>query len=337
MRRAIQIAGLIACLPVVAGCLPASLDNRGPDGAGPPAAGLYGAGPGPFAIGRADRLVVADSARSRDVSLHVAWPKSPGPFPVVVFSHGAFCYPQLYAAVTDHWVSHGYVVILPDHPDSPNNQPPLRPDQMGGLTESRIADVDFVIASLDRIATAAGIAGQLDGNRLAVAGHSYGTVIAMAKSGLWMPAPDGGRRQYTDPRIRAAVLMSGVGQMDDLMAPDAFSGLTIPLIATGGTLDLGNTGGPVTHPWEWRMSPYTLAPTGDKYSVVLENGDHYLGGVICRTDRGGADDPEGAAIDANMTLAFLDAYVKDNPAAKRFLARADIPARTSGRARYARK
>jgi hypothetical protein len=125
--------------------------------------------------------------------------------------------------------------------------------------------------------------------------------------------------------------------MDDMMAPDAFSGLTIPLIATGGTLDVGNTGGPVIHPWEWRMSPYTLAPPGDKYSVVLENGDHYLGGVICRTDRGGEDDPEGAAIDADLTLAFLDAYVKQDRSAARFLAAPDITARTAGRARFSRK
>ena len=85
------------------------------------------------------------------------------------------------------------------------------------------------------------------------------------------------------------------------------------------------------------MSPFTLAPSGDKYSVVLEKGDHYLGGVICRTDRGGDDDPEGAAIDADLTLAFLDAYVKQDRSAARFLAASDIPARTAGRARFSRK
>jgi predicted dienelactone hydrolase len=322
LYRSVRLALLMLCLPLLAACA---------------ATGPYGAAPGPYVVGRVDHLTLPDPAQPRDVPLRVAYPKFPGRYPVVVFSHGAFCYPQLYAAITDHWASHGYVVILPDHPDSPNIQPPLRLDQMGGLTDTRIADLNFIFGNLDGIAAAAGIPGQLDTDRLAVAGHSFGSVIAMAKAGLWIRTPDGGRRQYRDARIRGAVIMSGVGQMDEMMAPDAFSGLTIPLIATGGTLDVGNTGGPVIHPWEWRMSPYTLAPPGDKYSVVLENADHYLGGVICRTDRGGDDDPAGAAIDADLTLAFLDAYVKRDPKAVRFLATADIPARTAGRARYARK
>jgi len=322
LYRSVRLALLMLCLSLLAACA---------------ATGPYGAAPGPYAVGRADNLTLRDPAQPRDIPLRVAYPKSPGPHPVVVFSHGAFCYPQLYAAITDHWVSHGYVVVLPDHPDSPNIQPPLRLDQMGGLTDTRIADLNFIFGNLDQVAAAAGIAGQLDTDRLAVAGHSFGSVIAMAKAGLWVRTPDGGRRQYLDPRIRGAVIMSGVGQMDEMMAPDAFSGLTMPLIATGGTLDVGNTGGPTVHPWEWRMSPYTLAPAGDKYSVVLEDGDHYLGGVICRTDRGGDDDPAGAAIDADLTLAFLDAYVKQEPQAIRFLATADVTARTAGRARFARK
>lgn len=320
--RSVRLALLMVGLPLLAACA---------------AAGPYSVAPGPYAVGRVDNLTLPDPARPRDIPLRVAYPKSPGQYPVVVFSHGAFCYPQLYAAITDHWVSHGYVVILPDHPDSPNIQPPLRLDQMGGLTDTRIAELNFIFGNLDEVAAAAGIAGQLDTDRLAVAGHSFGSVIAMAKAGLWLRTPDGGRRQYLDPRIRGAVIMSGVGQMDEMMAADAFSGLTMPLIATGGTLDLGNTGGPTVHPWEWRMSPYTLAPPGDKYSVVLEEGDHYLGGVICRTDRGGDDDPAGAAIDADLTLAFLDAYVKQEPQAIRFLATADVNARTAGRARFARK
>ncbi|MEZ5565271.1 MAG: hypothetical protein R3F24_07005 [Gammaproteobacteria bacterium] len=283
-----------------------------------------------------------DPAQPREIALEVDYPTGPdaagqGPLPVVVFSHGAFCAPQNYAAITDYWVSHGYVVVLPDHPDSLNTQPPLRLDQMDGLTETRIADLGFLLEHLDEVAAAARIPGRLDGSRVAVAGHSFGTVIAMAKAGLWMRTSGGGERQFRDPRVRAAVVMSGVGQMDDMMAPDAFRDLRLPLIATGGTLDLGNVGRPPVFPWEWRMSPYTLAPAGDKYSVVLENGDHYLGGLICRPDRGGDDDPEGAAIDASLTLAFLDTYVKGDQRAADFLAHADVAKLTGGRARFAHK
>jgi pimeloyl-ACP methyl ester carboxylesterase len=318
----VRLALPVVCLCLLAGCA---------------TGGLYRSPAGPYPVARADGLVLRDPAAPRAVPFRVAYPDGPGPFPVVVFSHGAFCYPQLYAAITDTWVAHGYVVVLPDHPDSLNAQPPLRPDQMGNLTGTRVADLTALLENLDGVAALAGISGRLDGTRVAVAGHSYGTVIAMAKAGLRLRSPDGAPQRFLDPRIRGAVLLSGVGQMDELMAPDAFRGLALPLIATGGTLDLGNTGGSVIHPWEWRMSPYTLAPPGDKYSVVLERGDHYLGGLMCRTDRGGEPDPEGAAIDAALTLAFLDAYVTQDARAARFLATADLAALTAGRARLDRK
>jgi len=321
-HRRPRLALVLVLLPLLAACSAGS---------------LYTSGTGPFPVGRAEGLEFRPPAGGRAIPLRVAYPAAPGRYPVVVFSHGAFCSPQRYSAITDTWVAHGYVVVLPDHPDSLNAQPPLRPDQMGNLTATRVADLDALLGNLDPVATLAGIPGRLDTDRLAVAGHSYGTVIAMAKAGLGMRGPGGERVSFLDERLRGAVLLSGVGQMDELMAPDAFRGLTLPLMATGGTLDVGNTGGPVIHPWQWRMSPYTLAPPGDKYSVVLERGDHYLGGLMCRTDRGGEPDPEGAAIDAALTLAFLDAYVKQDARAARFLATADLAALTGGRARLERK
>ena len=306
-------------------------------GAGCATGTMYRSAAGPLAVRHADSLVLATPGGARPVPFRVAYPDAPGRYPVVVFSHGAFCAPQNYAVITDEWAAHGYVVVLPDHPDSLNSQPPLRPDQMGNLTATRVGDLDALLGNLDEVARLAGIPGRLDTGRLAVAGHSYGTVIAMAKAGLWLRGPAGQPERHLDARLKGAVLLSGVGPMDELMAPDAFKGLAVPLIATGGTLDVGNTGGPVIHPWEWRMSPYTLAPPGDRYSVVLDKGDHYLGGLLCRPDRGGDDDPAGAAIDATLTLAFLDAYVKGDGRAARFLRTADVPALTGGRARFDRK
>ena len=85
------------------------------------------------------------------------------------------------------------------------------------------------------------------------------------------------------------------------------------------------------------MSGFTLAPAGDKYAVVLDNGDHYLGGLICREGQGGEPDPEGVEIDRALSTAFLDAYLKDDARAKSFLQTADITALTKGRATFERK
>lgn len=273
----------------------------------------------------------------RDVPLRVVFPATPGPHPVVVFSHGARCYPERYAGITDTWAAHGYVVILPDHLDSPNNPVPPRPDQLGQLLGSRIAELEAIIDALPDLAARAGVPGGIDLDRVAVGGHSFGSMIAMAKAGLLMKGADGAPVSYRNARVRAAVVMSGVGQMDDVMAPGAFSGLDLPVIATGGTLDEGNVGGPTVYPWEWRLGAYDLAPPGAKYRVVLERGDHYLGGLICRPDRGGPPDPDGVRLDAGLTLAFLDAHVRGDAGALAWLRTADVAAGSGGRVRYARK
>jgi hypothetical protein len=118
------------------------------------------------------------------------------------------------------------------------------------------------------------------------------------------------------------------------MTDNAFDGLSKPLIATGGTNDVGRVD-PGEYPRaEWRTVAYQLAPPGDKYSIIVQDADHYLGGLICNPERGGEPDPEGVAIVRAMTTAFLDAYIKDDAAALEFLNSADVSDRTNGRALY---
>jgi predicted dienelactone hydrolase len=291
--------------------------------------------PGTYAVGTA-MLTLADPKSGREIPLRVAYPKAPGPHPAVVFSHGALCYAQHYAVITDVWAAHGYVVVLPDHLDSPNNATPPRPDR-DLLLNQRIADLAAALDGLEDIVTRAGVPGGIDTNRVAIAGHSFGGMQAMIQAGLPVLGPDGQPVSHRHPRVKAAVVMSGVGPLPGITTEQGYAALTLPLIATGGTLDIGDVGGPVKFPWEWRMSGYDLAPAGDKYRVALEEGDHYLGGLMCLPNRGGAPDPEGARLDAALTLAFLDAYLRNDPAAAKFLQSADIPALSGGRVRYARK
>jgi len=294
----------------------------------------YERGPHQVAVQEA---VIHDPVQNRDIALRVTAPQEPGPYPVVVFSHGAFCYPQNYGRVTDHWASHGYIVIEPNHVDSPNNPERMRPDQVAQLLELRIRDLTFTADSIPQINVLTGMTARPDTSRMAIAGHSFGGMLAQIKVGLLLKDPKtGATLSHADPRFRAAVIMSGVGQMPQ-MADNAFDGLDRPLIASGGTLDVGNVGTGKIFPWEWRMAPYTLAPPGNKYSVVLEHSDHYLGGLICREDRGGEDDLEGVAIVRALQTTFLDAYLKDDRKALRYLQTADIAALTNHRARFDRK
>lgn len=290
---------------------------------------------GTTAIGTA-LLAISEPRSGRELPVRVAYPQAPGPHPVVVFSHGAQCYAQHYAVITDIWAARGYVVILPDHLDSPNNPVPPQPDR-DLLLRQRIADLAAALDGVGEIAARAGVPGGVDAGRVAIAGHSFGGMLAMIKAGLPVLGPGGQPESHRHPRVKAAVIMSGVGPLPGITTEAGYAALTLPLIATGGTLDIGDVGGPVKFPWEWRLSGYDLAPPGDKYRVALENGDHYLGGLLCLPNRGGPPDPEGARLDAALTLAFLDAYLRDDAAARRYLQTADIAARSGGRVRYARK
>jgi hypothetical protein len=313
----IVIAGLVACAPA-------------------PPETLYKVDPGALQVQIEESIVLTDPQQERDVVFRVIYPDGAGPFPLVVFSSGMFCFPQMYDRITAHWVSHGYIVVLPNHLDSPNLGK-IKPEYLAKLLSARVRDMSFALDSLDEIETRTGLAGKIDRERIGVAGHSFGGMISMVKFGL---ALKDGEYIYAgstaDDRFQAAIVMSGVGPMKQ-MVDGAFGSLTGPLIATGGTLDVGNVGTGEIFPYEWRMSPYTLSPAGDKYSVVLENGDHYLGGLICREGKGGDPDPEGVAIDRAMSTAFLDAYLKDESTAKRFLQTADIQVLTGGRAEFQRK
>jgi hypothetical protein len=269
------------------------------------------------------------------MTVRVLYPEAPGPFPLVVYSSGMFCLPQMYDLITTHWVSYGYVVITPNHLDSPNNTEKFRLDQSDVVLPSRVREVSFVLDAIEEIGRKAGAEGRIDTGRIAIGGHSFGAVISMIKTGLYLKEEfKGPWGEPYDDRFQAAVLMSGVGHGMREMADNAFDGLRKPLIATGGTKDVGRVNLGNLTPEQWRMQPFLLAPPGDRYSVITEGSNHYMGGLICNPKLGG-NEPDMAAVTVvrAMTTVFLDAYVKKDPAAMKYLRTVDLARLTENRAR----
>jgi fermentation-respiration switch protein FrsA (DUF1100 family) len=93
-----------------------------------------------------------------------------GPFPAIVFNHGQQGEPQLYALPFEMWTRAGYVVIAPRHPVTIRGGP-------GGQfihdMKGEAGDVPFVV---DRVEDELG--DLVDTDRLAVAGHSSGAIVA---------------------------------------------------------------------------------------------------------------------------------------------------------------
>ena len=299
---------------------------------------------GPHGVQVVENHTLPAELGQRSLRARIAYPDSAGPFPLVVYSHGFGCYRESYAGLTDHWASHGYAVVLPEHPDCLTSEGKLSPEDIGNLLYIRISDVARVLDALFAPGQELpGLTGRIDYERKVVAGHSFGGMIAQVTWGQPLKDLHSFERVSYALGFDAAIVMSGVGQMAQ-MADGSFDDMPGPVLVTGGTLDTGNTGGPTVFPWEWRMSAYDLSPPGHKYSVVLEEGDHYLGGLICREDRGGPDnkggahDTEGLEILAGVTTAFLDAWLRNDAAAMRFLEELEQHAAiTAGRARFAQK
>jgi predicted dienelactone hydrolase len=148
----------------------------------------YGPDAGPHKVLTVGHLVLRDSARNKGLPVKIYYPDGEGPFPVIIFSHGAFASKDTYWALGEYWASYGYVSIHPSHDDSRKDS-----GYRGGLMqvirdsrlwESRPRDISFVIDSSGEIEKLAPeLRGKLDRSRIGVGGHSYGAYTAQAIGG----------------------------------------------------------------------------------------------------------------------------------------------------------
>lgn len=283
-------------------------------------AALYGAD-GEDTV-RVQQLELRDAA-DRRVPVRIAYPASGTALPVVLFSHGAYSSKDDYAPLLDHWAAHGYVVIAPTHPDSTKLGMQRGDPAAGRMWPVRVADLRLVVARLAEIEQRVpDLAGRIDTTRIAAAGHSYGGLVAQTLGGAtrYDPASNATVTSGREPRVAAVIVFSGAGRMAPTLRADDWQGLKVPTLVTVGTNDLEQA--PDRTGYEWRREPFDLAPPGDKYLLVLRDADHYLGGTVGRDDL--ARSPNGAAYlgEFNATaVAFLDAYLKKDARARRFLAR----------------
>nr|WP_230419648.1 chlorophyllase [Catenulispora pinistramenti] len=281
-------------------------------------------------------VVLAAPERGDDLQVRVSAPASGSALPVVVFSHGFGGSLDLYAPLADFWAGHGFVVIQPTHLDSrtltvtPDD--PRYPD----IWRVRIDDLTRVLDHLDTlIAAVPGLAGRVDVNRIAVAGHSWGAQTASTLLGAGvLDAAGVPGEDFADKRVTAGVLLSITGTGDSLspfaaehfsfMRPD-FADLTTPaLIVTGDHDDSQlSTRGP-----DWFTDAYHLSP-GAHHLLTLFGGEHSLGGIVGHSVTETTDEnPERVALIQRLTTAYLRTALGVD--AESFAAARDAAARNAG-------
>lgn len=266
------------------------------------------ASPGPYAV--TDPIDFTIPHSGGELPLRARFPMGDESFPLIVFSHSLGGDRTAFEPVVAHWASHGYAVVRPSHDDSGvrMTERGLHPPEE--KIRERLGNVIAVLDGLDRIDSVAP-AGGIDRDRLAVAGHSYGSFISMVAGGITIAIGNDPAANLGDDRVRCVLPVSPSGRGDYGMGEGSYNSLTRPAMFFAGTNDIRNG-----RREDWRLEPYRLSPAGDKYLVVIDRATHNAYGG----DRGPGDAP--TYVKAAST-AFWDACLKGRNGGYRYLAGED--------------
>lgn len=333
MCRRLYLLAVVLCLTLVA-C--------GDDSPLPPAqplaadestiAQLYGAQPGTLEVANIGNLALPANSEQRELLFNLYYPTVGDNYPLLLFSHGNWSDKDSYDHIIEHWVSHGYVVIAPNHLDCCSAVQgifnSLRHGQLG-LIDARVADLQRLLAQLPAIEQLhPGFAGKADRSRLAVTGHSFGAFTAQQLGGAAALDPDSGTYpSHRNPNVRAVVALSPPGPMFDTITADSWLKLSAPTLVVTGTWDIQPRFWP---DWRMHLMSWETALPGDKYALVTQGADHYLGNLICRPQREAPPQEDALRMMQIGTTAFLDAYLKGNIEATAFIAGDSLEKETGG-------
>lgn len=237
-------------------------------------------------------------------------PPTPGRFPLVVISHGNGGSHLLYRTIAVHLARHGYVVAMPEHYG--NNR---RHNELEGTLENLVLRPRHASLTIDAVASHEQFRECVQGDNVAIIGHSIGGYTALAAAGGMPWSQDGKRVEVQrDPRVRALVLLAPATAW---YQPEAsLSRVTVPILMLTAEHD------PFTPPWHAEL---VLNGVPDKAMVhwrVVENAGHFsflspFPPQMKRPDFRPSIDPEGFDREEfhrqlpGDVLAFLDASLKE--------------------------
>jgi predicted dienelactone hydrolase len=294
--------------------------------------------PGKYAVG-ISRLDLRDAARDNRRLTSDVWypvarsagdastgtkrdvPCADGTFPLIIFSHGAAATRQQSTYLTEHWASHGYVVVAPDHQF--NTVFDNRGDHGIQSGIDRPLDCSFVIDRLlERNGDAADRLHQhIDPQRIGATGHSFGGYTAMVLAGATVDAGAArtmfgkelaeGDFSHPDQRVKAVIAYAPVGP--PLLSPKSLAEIKMPVMIFAGTHDL-------ILPLEKHQLPVFENLGGPAFLATIEGGSHFCFNNatftslarLVRTDKMLEEHVDRAVADAivkRLSLAFLNRYV----------------------------
>ncbi|WP_078083825.1 alpha/beta hydrolase family protein [Microbulbifer mangrovi] len=298
---------------------------------------IYGLDPGPHPI----KVVPAINLTTRDGPLTLSgfYPEAEGIYPLVLFSHGNFSNRRAYDRIIRHWVSHGYVVLAPDHRDAGgllNGILAITRFGKDGVMQQRPRDLINILDNLNTIADqAAELDRRIDRSRVVAAGHSFGAFAAQMLGGADAAVPGGNRRlRERDGRFQAVVAFSPPGPMFEMVDEQSWQNMMVPQLVTTGTWDVEAN---FFRDWRLHAMSYERGVEGLNSLLVTEGADHYFGNLICRLDLDAEPQADALRMANAVSLAFLDAEIKGIARARDFLASDTLALATKGFARLSQR
>ena len=267
-------------------------------------------------------VVLSVPARPVDLHLRVSAPATGTGLPVILLSHGHGGSNNLsslngYAPVANLWAAAGFVVIQPTHLSSRTLSARLA-DAPGApfFWRSRAEDMSRILDRLGEIEnTVPQLAGRVDHDEIAVAGHSLGGHTASLLLGARAADPDTGETvSLAEPRIKAGVLLAAPGRGGDVlngwmaetvpfMRSTDFSTMTTPTLIVAGDKDDPRHFTDIGP--DWHADPYHLAPA-PKTLLTLFGAEHLLGGVSgYDADETTDENPERVSALGHLVAAYL--------------------------------
>ena len=240
-------------------------------------------------------ITFAVPGRPVPLEVKVSMPATGTDLPVILLSHGHGMTNFLssfrgYGPLVDFWAAHGFVVIQPTHLDFVGyglRETDLRDAPV--FWRDRPVDMHVVLDHLDDIEAAVpGLAGRIDRDRIAAAGHSLGGATVSMLLGMQVLDPDDEReKDLSDPRIKAGVIFASPGIADEHLSawsaenypwtkyPD-FSTMTGTALVLAGDKDLNLN---FSDRLSYRSDAYTCSPAGNKTLLTVFGAEHMFGGI----------------------------------------------------------
>ncbi len=303
-------------------------------------------------------LTLKDTQRNRElvVDLYIPSPLSAvkrgkvNSIPIIMISHGLAANRANFAYLGEHLASHGFLAVLPQHPGSDTDQ--LQAWLSGQVSDGfqvtefidRPLDIHFILNELEA-RNASEFNGQLNLQKVGVAGHSFGAYTALAVAGakidfnnlrkecthqfnsinlaqifqcraLELPEQT---YNFRDERVKAIVVMNPVNS--SIFGQQSLSKISIPVFwKTSGK----DTVAPVA--WE-QVRSFTWLTTRQKY-LLLAEGDRHINlnlnlmnqtlSASLKEIVAPVPEPVTEYIRA-FSLAFFEAYVREDQTYKSYL------------------